>query len=244
MNHRFGIDPTRTSTIQRKVVPGTGGPRILVADDHALMRHGLALAIKVRFPGASVIEAGSLAEAVAKARKADDLSAVLFDLQMGDTDGLAGVETMLRVLDGVPLVVVSGTLDGAMVAACIHAGARGFLPKGCDVAVLDHALPVVLAGGIYAPLPQGVAPAPPHAAPAHAPSAVSEESGARMMEELTERQREVLRLLLRGHSNKEIARSLGVLEGTVKVHLRSIMQRLRVRNRTQLALIASKSGLA
>ncbi|MBP2295455.1 LuxR C-terminal-related transcriptional regulator [Azospirillum rugosum] len=239
MNHRFGIDPIRTSTIQRKVVPGTGGPRILVADDHALMRHGLALAIKVRFPGASVIEAGSLAEAIAKARGADDLSAVLFDLQMGDTDGLAGVETMLRVLDGVPLVVVSGTLDSAMVSACIRAGARGFLPKGCDVAVLDHALPVVIAGGIYAPLPQGVAPAQPLS-----PSAVGEESGARMVEELTERQREVLRLLLRGHSNKEIARSLGVLEGTVKVHLRSIMQRLRVRNRTQLALIASKSGLA
>lgn len=239
MNHRFGIDPTRTTTIQRKVVPSTDGPRILVADDHALMRHGLALAIKVRFPGASVIEAGSLAEAIAKARKAEDLSAVLFDLQMGDTDGLAGVEAMLRILDGVPLVVVSGTLDSAMVAACIRAGARGFLPKGCDVAVLDHALPVVMAGGIYAPLPQGAAPAqsPP-------PSTVGDESGARMMEELTERQREVLRLLLRGHSNKEIARSLGVLEGTVKVHLRSIMQRLRVRNRTQLALIASKSGLA
>lgn len=238
MSHRFGIDPARTGAMTRKAVPGTVAPRILIADDHALMRHGLALAIKVRFPGATVFEAGSLAEAMAKVRKAGELSAVLFDLHMGDTDGLPGVEAMLRVLDGVPLLVVSGTLDGATIAACIRAGARGFLPKGCDVAVLDHALPVVMGGGLYAPWPEGAAPVPTFS------PATGGEDRVRGMEELTERQREVLKLLLRGQSNKEIARSLGVLEGTVKVHLRSIMQRLRVRNRTQLALIASKSGLA
>lgn len=243
MNHRFGIDPTRTGVMTRKAVPGTVAPRILVADDHGLMRHGLALAIKVRFPGAVVFEAGSLAEAIEKARTADDLSAVLFDLQMGDTDGLPGVEAMLRVLNDVPLVVVSGTLDGGLIAACIRAGARGFLPKGCDVAVLDHALPIVMGGGIYAPLPQGAAPGVSLSAPA-ADGAGGYGRMEGRMEELTDRQREVLRLLLLGHSNKEIARSLGVLEGTVKVHLRSIMQRLGVRNRTQLALMAARSGLA
>jgi len=60
---------------------------------------------------------------------------------------------------------------------------------------------------------------------------------------LTERQREVLRLLLEGQSNKEIARALGVLEGTIKVHLRTVMQRLGVRNRTQLALATVKAGI-
>jgi DNA-binding NarL/FixJ family response regulator len=64
------------------------------------------------------------------------------------------------------------------------------------------------------------------------------------MDTLTDRQREVLRLLLQGQSNKEIARSLGVLEGTVKVHLRTVMLRLGVRNRTQLALFAARAGLA
>ena len=212
----------------------TTPPRILIADDHALIRRGLTLVIKARFPGATVFEAGSLAEATRRAQAESDLSAVLFDLQMGDTDGLPGVESMLRVLDGVPLVVISGTLDASVIAACIRAGARGFLPKGSEAEVLDHALPVVLGGGIYAPLPRGaVASSPP---PADPPTPA-------LLDTLTGRQREILALLLEGRPNKEIARALGILEGTIKVHLRSIMQRLGVRNRTQLALLASKAGL-
>ncbi|PWC52480.1 hypothetical protein TSO221_14200 [Azospirillum sp. TSO22-1] len=208
-----------------------GAPRVLVVDDHALMRRGLALVITLRFPGATVIEAGSLAEAVRLAQEESDLSAVLFDLQMGDTEGLPGVEAMLHVLDGVPLVVISGTLDASLIAACIRAGARGFLPKGSEAEALDHALPVVLSGGIYAPLPRGatVSPSMPPPTPG-------------ILDGLTARQREILVLLLEGRSNKEIARSLGILEGTIKVHLRSVMQRLGVHNRTQLALLVSRAG--
>ncbi|WP_448188018.1 LuxR C-terminal-related transcriptional regulator [Azospirillum sp. sgz301742] len=240
MTHRFGIDPARAATSygQTETATDTLPPRILVVDDHALVRHGLALAIKLRFPDATVFEAGSLAEARRLVPSLGHLSAVLYDLQMGDANGLPGVEAMLRVLDGVPLVVISGTLDSGVIAACIRAGARGFLPKGGEAEVLDHALPIVLNGGLYAPLPPmaGAATAPPVAAGTPTPSAVA-------IEGLTERQREILMLLLEGRSNKEIARSLGILEGTIKVHLRSIMQRLGVRNRTQLALMAVKAGL-
>ena len=239
MSHRYGIDPTRAGAVFGKAAAAaTSAPRILVADDHALIRHGLALAIKLRYPGATVFEAGSLADATRKVQSLENLSAVLFDLQMGDTDGLPGVQAMLRLLDGVPLVVISGTLDASVISACIRAGARGFLPKGCEAEVLDHALPVVLSGGIYAPLPRGVPASPqPAAAPAPAPASAA-------LEALTERQREILKLLLEGRSNKEIARALGILEGTIKVHLRSIMQRLGVRNRTQLALMAARAGLS
>ena len=103
--------------------------------------------------------------------------------------------------------------------------------------MLDHALPIVLGGGIYAPLPQGAVAgvAPPARAVEAAPSPA--------LDGLTQRQREILALLLEGQSNKEMARALGILEGTIKVHLRSIMQRLGVRNRTQLALMAAKAGL-
>lgn len=233
MNHTVGNARMPVESAFAKAPVAPGAPRILVADDHALMRHGLALVIKLRFPGATVIEAGSLADAMRCAREESDLSAVLFDLQMGDTEGLPGVEAMLRVLDGVPLVVISGTLDVSLIGACVRAGARGFLPKGSETGALDHALPVVLSGGIYAPLPRGAVA-----------SASSSTLPPRVLDGLTARQREILALLLEGRSNKEIARSLGILEGTIKVHLRSIMQRLGVHNRTQLALLVSRAGLS
>ncbi|MBP2313754.1 response regulator transcription factor [Azospirillum soli] len=236
---RYGLNPVRAGGVFGQAGLAGAAPRLLVVDDHALVRHGLALAIRVRFPAATVFEAGSLAEAVRRVQSVGNLSAVLFDLQLGDSNGLPGVQTMLRILDGVPLLVISGSPDASLITACIQAGARGFLPKGAEAEVLDHALPIVLGGGIYAPLPRpGAGPAQAAAPVAQTPPLVP---GA--MEGLTERQRDVLKLLLDGQSNKEIARSLGVLEGTVKVHLRSIMQRLGVRNRTQLALLAAKSGL-
>jgi two-component system nitrate/nitrite response regulator NarL len=237
---RFGIGAARAGAAFGQGRTATGAPRILVVDDHALMRHGLTLAIKARFPDATVFEAGSLAEAMRRVQSVGNLSAVLFDLHMGDTSGLSGVQAMLRLLGDVPLVVISGSLDTAVVAACIRAGARGFLPKGSGAEVLDHALPIILSGGLYAPLPASTL----------APAAVPPIAGAPPqpplngpVESLTERQREILKLLLEGQSNKEIARSLGIVEGTIKVHLRSVMQRLGVRNRTQLALVAAKAGL-
>ena len=243
MTHRFGIDPARTGAVLEQSNPALTALRILVVDDHALVRHGLTLAIKLRFPGTTVFEAGSLADAMRQVRSAGDLSAVLYDLQMGDADGLPGVEAMLRILDGVPLVVISGTLDTGVIAACIRAGARGFLPKGSEAEVLDHALPIVLSGGLYAPLPRMAVAAAAPPITAASPAAGPPSRSAAAIEGLTERQREILTLLLEGRSNKEIARSLGILEGTIKVHLRSIMQRLGVRNRTQLALMAVKAGM-
>jgi Response regulator containing a CheY-like receiver domain and an HTH DNA-binding domain len=234
---QHGVQPalcTRTGGPQHLADPA---PRFLVVDDHALMRHGLKLALKLRFPTATVFEAGSLSEAMGRVRSAGDLSAVLYDLNLSDAEGLAGVKEMLRLLDGVPLVVISGTLDNELVVACIRAGARGFVPKGADAEVLEHALPVIMGGGLYAPLPRTV--------PQYSPATFQEPSPAHAtsVQGLTDRQREILKLLLQGQSNKEIARSLGVVEGTIKVHLRSIMQKLGVRNRTQLAVMAEKAGL-
>jgi len=244
---RFGIGPARAGAAFRQGGIDASAPRLLVVDDHGLVRHGLALAIRMRFPTAAVFEAGSLAEAVRRVRSVGHLSAVLYDLQLSDADGLPGVEAMLRVLGDVPLVVMSGSQDAALVAACLQAGARGFLPKGGEAEILDHALPIILGGGIYAPLPRpatatatATASAPTaSAAPPSKPPPLPH--GA--VEALTDRQREILLLLLQGQSNKEIARSLGIVEGTIKVHLRSVMQRLGVRNRTQLALMAASAGL-
>lgn len=216
--------------------------KFLIVDDHALVRYGLALALRQRYEHAAIVEAGSLAEALRKVRSEPDLTAILYDLQMGDSDEHTGLTDMLEAAGDVPLIVVSGATDGTVIASCICAGARGFVHKGCDGGVLDQALPIVLEGGIFVPAP----PTPPDGRPirialAATPAPARSESEA--VNGLTERQREVLRLLLEGQSNKEIARALGVLEGTIKVHLRTVMQRLGVRNRTQLALAAVKAGI-
>ncbi len=216
--------------------------KFLIVDDHALVRYGLSLALRQRYEHVAVVEAGSLAEALRKVRSEPDLTAILYDLQMSDSDEHSGLTDMLEAAGDVPLIVVSGTTDGTVIASCIRAGARGFVHKGCEGGVLDQALPIVLEGGIFAPAP----PTPPDGRPvriALTSEAASVRSDNEAVNGLTERQREVLRLLLEGQSNKEIARALGVLEGTIKVHLRTVMQRLGVRNRTQLALATMRAGI-
>lgn len=216
--------------------------KFLIVDDHALVRYGLALALRQRYEDVAIVEAGSLAEATRKARSEPGLTAILYDLQMGDSDEHSGLSEMLEAAGEVPLIVVSGVTDGNVIASCIRAGARGFVHKGCEGTVLDQALPIVLEGGIFAPAPPAARDGRPvRIALTSAPASVRSESDA--VNGLTERQREVLRLLLEGQSNKEIARALGVLEGTIKVHLRTVMQRLGVRNRTQLALATMKAGI-
>nr|WP_246512964.1 response regulator transcription factor [Azospirillum picis] len=215
--------------------------KFLVVDDHALVRYGLSLALKRRYADAVVVEAGTLAEALRKTRSEPDLTVILYDLHMDDSNELDGLKTMLEAAGDVPLIVVSGVNEGGVIAGCIRAGARGFVHKGCEGVVLDQALPIVLDGGIFAPAPPAAQGGRPVRIPLSSTPSPRHQGDA--VGELTDRQREVLRLLLEGQSNKEIARALGVLEGTIKVHLRTVMQRLGVRNRTQLALAAVRAGV-
>lgn len=223
--------------------------RILLVDDHALLRRGLALTILTRFPNALIFEAGSLTEALRIAREEGDLSAVIYDLGLPDAEGLPGLRRMLEAIGTVPVLVITGSSDPTIVGDCIRAGASGFLPKWCNADVLEHALPLVMNGGTYAPRPAmpgtGLTTLAPSPSPAGASSthAAAECPTAQWLSALTERQQEVLRLLIAGQSNKEIARELGVLEGTVKVHVRAIMQQLKARNRTQVTMAAARAGL-
>lgn len=203
---------------------------ILVVDDHALVRHGLALVIKTSWPDVAVHEAGTLAEGLRAAQATDNLTAVLYDLNLADSTGLPGLTAMMKAAGSAPVIVVSGQVDHGTMSQCIMAGARGFLPKGSRPEVLDHALAMVMAGGVFAPI--------------LSTPLVDEPKPSAILGELTSRQRDVLRLLMSGRSNKEIARSLGVLEGTIKVHLRSIMMKLKVRNRTHLAIVAAQAGVS
>jgi DNA-binding NarL/FixJ family response regulator len=208
--------------------------KVLIVDDHALVLHGFALSVLELFPDAEVLEANSLEGALAAVRRNPDLSLVLFDLHLDSDDGLTGVRRMIEALEGVPLIVISASDESADVIDSVRAGAKGYILKSGSSALLEHAISLVLSGETYVPLPRTVL--------VSAVAAEPERPTNHMLDRLTDRQRDVFQLLLAGHSNKEIARSLGVLEGTVKVHVRAIMQKLGVKNRTQVAVAAARAG--
>ncbi|ALJ35200.1 DNA-binding response regulator [Azospirillum brasilense] len=208
--------------------------KFLVVDDHPLVRHGFALSVGEIHPDAQVLEAGSLDEAMAIADRTPDLTLVLFDLNLGDRSGRDGVRRMVEVLGNRPLLVISGSDEVADIVDSVRLGARGYILKTSSTAVLEHAISLALTGETFLPLPRAVLSG-------NVAAEVARPSG-QILGRLTDRQRDVFQLLLAGHSNKEIARELGVLEGTVKVHVRAIMQKLGVRNRTQVAVVAARSG--
>lgn len=208
--------------------------KVLIADDHPLLRDALSRTLLLVEPQAELVEAvdyvGTLAALQAHA---PDLA--LIDLHMPGMDGVEGVRRLRRAFAAVPLVVVSGEDDPAVIRAVLAAGAAGFLPKSESPAVLQQALRLVRDGGIYTPS-RALADLDRHGK-ATPGVARPETSG------LTPRQMDVLKSLLRGQPNKLIARELGLTEGTVKIHIAAILRALQARNRTEAVVMARKLGL-
>lgn len=205
---------------------------LLLVDGHPLVRHGFSLALRDGQPGTAVAEAGSLDEALRLMERIPDLVLALADLPLL-LPAEEGLQRMLAALGPVPLLVLADDADPAVIRGVVRAGARGCVLKSGTAAVLEHAVKLALTGDTFLPLPRAVLSGGTAGTPAASP--------VPRVDDLTDRQREVFDLLLAGQSNKEIARVLGVLEGTVKVHVRAIMQKLGVRNRTQAAVLAAST---
>jgi DNA-binding NarL/FixJ family response regulator len=205
--------------------------KVLLADDHALIRSGLrselaALADAVEFVDAW--DAASLRQAFAQHR---DLDLALVDLTMPGMDGAATIGALRADFPVVPLVVVSGVDDAAQMQDVLRAGASGYLPKTAMGQLVLPAIRLVLAGGQFVPsqlvgLPAGASVPDRRAAAAPAPA-----DDSSRLHLLSPRQQEVFRLLAKGLSNKLIARQLDISEGTVKSHVATIFDVLRVHNR-------------
>lgn len=210
--------------------------KFLVVDDHPIVRHGFALSVGEIHPDAEILEAGSLAEAMALVRRTSGITLVLFDLALGGAsgEGHGGIGRMVEQLGTIPLLVISGSEEVGDIVESVRLGARGYILKTSSTEVLEHAISLALTGETFLPLPRAVLGGTVAVQAAH--------PADRVLDRLTDRQRDVFHLLLAGSSNKEIARELGVLEGTVKVHVRAIMQKLGVRNRTQVAVVAARHG--
>jgi DNA-binding NarL/FixJ family response regulator len=239
-----------------KALPGdwSGVMNILIVDDHPLIREGLANVLAELDSGARVFEAASADEAVAAFAQHAPLSLVLLDLGLPGAQGMSLLEQLRGTRPDVPVVVLSANDQRDVVLAAIDAGAMGFISKRSPTPVLVNALRLVLAGGVYVP-PQVIGPtAVTDAVPAANASAAPVAAAARGPAELrtprtlaelglTDRQAEVLALIVQGKPNKLICRDLDLAEGTVKTHISAILRALDVANRTQAVFKLSKLGI-
>jgi DNA-binding NarL/FixJ family response regulator len=196
---------------------------VLLADDHHLVRSGLAGLVDA---AAGMRVVGQAADGAAAVALATELGpdVVLMDLSMPGTDGVTATRELLAARPGTRVVVLTSFSDHDRVAAALAAGAVGYLLKDCEP---DDLLAAVRAAA------QGYTPLDPRIAGALLPSAAP-----RTVDRLSARERDVLRLLARGLANKQIGRELGIAERTVKVHLGHVFRQLGVADRTSAALWA------
>ena len=215
--------------------------KVLSCDDHDLFRAGLRQALE-EVGASEVLEAGTAAEAlrlVAEVEQHEVEVLVLGDLGLPDQNG-ADVLARLRADHPlVPVAVLSGGEEPAKVRAALDAGAVGFIPKSSNRELLLSALRVIQAGGVYVPPLALDSPAP--APTPRAPRAAGDRDAT--VARLTPRQREVLELVSKGLTNKEICSVLGIAEGTVKGHLATLFEVLDVTNRTEAVRVMAELGL-
>ena len=203
--------------------------RILIVDDHSVVREGLRMFL-VRDPDLEVVgEALDGAEALQQARQLRP-DVVVMDLLMPVMDGITATRAIRRELPETEVLALTSVLESASVVEAIRAGAIGYLLKDAQAAELRRAIKAAAAGQVQLS-PQ---------ASAHLLGAIRTPE---LPEPLTPREMDVLRLLAQGQSNKEIARALHLVEETVKSHVRHILAKLGVQSRTQAVLAAIRLGI-
>ena len=200
--------------------------KILVVDDHVLIREALRGLFKELRPESTVLEAPDAARTMELLAEQPDIALVLLDLSLPDRDGLALLAEVRGRHPAIPVVVLSGFADRANVVRALDHGALGVIPKSAGREVMISALSLVFSGGVY--IPPEILPVRPKASPA--------DLG------LTERQVDVLALMMQGKSNKAICRRLDLAEPTVKNHVTAILKVLGVSNRTEAVLAVSARG--
>ena len=210
--------------------------KLLVVEDHALVREGLAQTLRQLGPDITVLQAADCDSASLLLQDCASIDLMLLDLGLPRLDGLSYLSTLKKRHPQMPVVILSAFDDAVTVGKAMKSGAAGFVPKSYSSDRLLAALRDVLAGRQFAPecvtlssvaVPKG--------------AAGGKIDPARIG--LTERQVEVLRLMAQGKSNRDIAALLGLSEGTVKVHMTAILKALGVSSRTQAMVAISQNGI-
>lgn len=206
------------------------GSRLLLADDHPLIREGLALAARVAMPELTIDSVGSIAEAEAAIARHKGYRLALLDLMLPDARGFSGFLRLQHALGDVPIVIVSAKQQPELIEAARALGAAGYLSKALPLDETLASLRNILAGkAVFPPVNARV-----QADVGDARQRIADLSGAQLR---------VLMALADGRLNKQIAGDLGVTEATIKAHLTAIFRKLGVNNRTQ-AILAIQPLLA
>jgi DNA-binding NarL/FixJ family response regulator len=208
--------------------------KILLVDDHALIRDALSGVIKELVDDASVLEAPDWHQAMRLIQGHPDLHLILLDLNLPDRDGIAVLADLRMRYATISVVVLSASHDREKILKVLDLGALGFIPKSAPREVMVNALRLVFSGGVYVP-PEALARAEPKEARPAKPFTLADAG-------LTDRQLEVLALLMRGKSNKAISRALDMAEPTVKHHVTAILKALRSANRTEAVIAVGALG--
>jgi DNA-binding NarL/FixJ family response regulator len=196
---------------------------LLIVDDHAVVRMGLVQLLRQLPGGCELSEAADLSQALAVLAARPDVALVVLDVHMPGLAPLQALSTLRRSHPLLPVLLLSADTDADLATRALREGAAGWLPKSADARMLLAAVELVMQGGCYVP-------------------AFLRQRQVAAEESLTARQLDVLAQLIQGRSNKEIARTLGLAEPTVKGHLVTIFRVLRVRNRAE-AVTAGQAHL-
>lgn len=204
--------------------------RILLADDHDLVRDAIGTLLQRDDPDMAVISVEDLPSALNACRGTDKFDVIILDLRMPGMNGLGGARKMVDANPETPVILMSGSASAHDVRAALKIGVKGFVPKTLAGKSLISAIRLVATGETYVPM-----------------SILTEGTNANPtgnVPTLTPRESEVLAQLRRGNSNKEISLALNIAETTVKLHIRSLSDKFKARNRTDIVIRAIDAGLA
>jgi len=227
------FDPTAPFDLAATTTGADGA--IAIVDQSRLRRDCLKLALVQHDADRQITEAGSAEELLHLARSGSTFDLILMGAATSEHIDLRQLESLRQALPDTPLVVVAESDNPQRARQILGTGAKGFLPASLSLKVLLGAIDLVLAGGVYVPSSL-IDPGPART------GAWQGNSGNEPWAELTRRQRDVLALISQGKSNKLIADALVMSESTVKAHVKQIIKRLHVANRTQAALVATGRG--
>lgn len=202
--------------------------RVLIADDHELMRDALVLFLQ-NAGGIDARTAGSVDEACALIEKDEPFDLIMLDFNMPGMNGLAGLTRTMKIGGGQRVALISGEATRDVAEQALGVGAAGFIPKSMPAKSMVNAVRFMAIGEQFAPVDFMTASAVPTNNP--------------LAEKLSRREMQMLKGLTEGKTNKEIARGLNIQEPTVKLHMKNLYRKIGVANRTRAALIAREAGL-